>query len=89
MTLTGCVPCARLAVENAAMPELTVTVASSVPLSKNCIVPVASEFMVVVKVTVWPTTDGLRLDVYPKPILILIDWERGAEVDAALFASPL
>jgi hypothetical protein len=59
-------PTARVEVVNVAVPELTEPVPSVVAPSKNVTVPVSTvavdgEFAVTVpvKVTGWPTTDGL------------------------------
>jgi hypothetical protein len=59
-----CVPAARLDVVSDALPPLSVALPSSVEPSKNRTVPAAAAGdTVALKVTDWPTLDGLRLDV--------------------------
>ncbi len=82
-------PCARAEVENTAAPELIGTVASTVAPSRNCTVPVAAGFTVAVKVTDWPTVDGFTLETNVNAAVSFTVWMMAAEVDAALFASPL
>jgi hypothetical protein len=79
----------RLAVEKAAAPEPTGTVASTVLPSRNWTVPVAAEFRVAVNVTAWPVVDGFKLEANDNAALIFTLCDRAPDVEPALLASPL
>src|SRR5579871_6440406 len=84
----ACVPAARLDVENAALPDVTLTVASTVAPSVNCTVPVAAAATLAESVTLWPAIAGFGDGPPVNPVEIFITCESTPEVELKSPASP-
>jgi ribosomal protein S5 len=84
-----CVPGDKADVEKVAAPELTVLVPITTAPSRNCTLPVAVDGVTAaLKVTVWPTEDGLGFEVSDSDGIALITSVIAGEVDPALLESP-
>src|SRR5208282_4556407 len=84
-----CWPRARAEVENAAAPELSVTVASGVTPSSKVIEPVGDDpVTVAVNLTVAPTSEGFALEISAVLELCCITCDSTVEVLVKLKLSP-